>query len=519
MMATGNPGFGGGTRWDFMASALKYGPSVTLSTDTGHVGKPNNITFAVNNPDGAIDWAYRSLHESTVLGKQLAKAYYGNDIQHAYYTACSNGGRQGLKEVQMFPGDYDGVVVGAPPWWITHLHPWALQLGIWNLPANEPHHISTSKFSIIADAFLEQCDAQDGLVDQIIMQPYSCNFSADALLCDSSTTNTSTCLTKPQIDTLSLLYNDWQDGNGSLIFPRFPLSASASRFAGVETAPDHFGLEYMYGFVYSDTDWDWTTFKGEETVEFVDSLNTADAAALSFDLSEFRDNGGKMILYHGLADPTIPTASSVYYYQNVNETMFPDGSTSGAIEDFFQFYEIPGMKHCGESDVAPYFIAAAGQVVITDYGNSFSVPGFSDPQHDVLLAMMNWVENGTAPAELIASKWNNNTLENGLLMQRPICPYPQHAVYSGQGDWHEPSTWSCQGGTYMEFPTPNGTVGTVKAMDNLTMSCGEFCDATAPTSTRPIRPKPTLNGANASKQIGWSIWCLQGLLVGALMIL
>ena len=249
MMATGNPGFGGGTRWDFMARSLQYGPAATLSTDTGHVGKPNNISFAINNPDAIIDWSYRSLHESTVLGKRIAKAFYDNDVKHAYYTACSNGGRQGLKEVQDFPDDYDGVLVGAPPWQINHLHPWALQLGMWNLPNDSAGHIPKWKFPMIAKAMLDQCDPQDGVTDQIVTEPYACNFSSVDLLCANKTSNHSTCLTSPQIDTLSLMYNDWQAANGSLIFPRFPLSAPASRYGGVTDAPNHFGLEYFYGFV------------------------------------------------------------------------------------------------------------------------------------------------------------------------------------------------------------------------------------------------------------------------------
>lgn len=182
LMATGNPGFGGGLRWSFQASVLKYGAAVTISTDTGHVGAPNNISFAIDNPDGIIDWSYRSLHESTVLAKQLAKAFYGSDVEHSYYTACSNGGRQGLKEVQMFPNDYDGVLAGAPPWQITHLHPWAVQLGLWNLPANQSRHIPAWKFSIISDLIMGQCDAQDGLADQIIQDPYSCNFSSNMIM-------------------------------------------------------------------------------------------------------------------------------------------------------------------------------------------------------------------------------------------------------------------------------------------------------------------------------------------------
>ncbi|KAI4142798.1 MAG: hypothetical protein LQ340_007218 [Diploschistes diacapsis] len=496
-MATGNPGFGGGIRWDFQADALKYGPAVTLSTDTGHVGAPNNISCAINNPDGIVDWSYRSLHESTVLGKQLTKAYYGNDVQHSYYTACSNGGRQGLKEVQMFPDDYDGVLPGAPPWQTTHLHPWALQLGVWNLPENKSSHIPSWKFDAIANNIMEQCDAQDGLADQIIMEPYSCNFSSAMLMCNQTTTNTTACLSAPEIDTLSLFYNDWQNTNGTMINPHFPLSASASRYGEVTTAPNHFDLEYFYGFVYNTTDWDWTTFKGQETVEYVDTLNTGDAAALSMDLSGFRANGDKLIMYHGLSDTTVPTGSSIQYYQGVNGTM---QSASGSIDDFFQLYLVPGMGHCGESDVTPYYIAAAGQIVSTQDGNGFSVPGYVDPEHDILLAMFQRVENGTAPQQLIASKWNNDTLEDGLLMQSPLCPYSQKAVYSGHGDWHDASSWTCQAGELLQFPAQNGSIGTVKAVDGLTAQgtfnfnctgCGDNCTEPGPD-----------NGGNSSSGSG-----------------
>lgn len=337
LIGTGNPGFGGGLRWSFQANSLKYGPAVTVSTDTGHVGAPNNISFAIDNPDGIIDWSYRSLHESTVLAKTLAKAFYGNDVQHSYYTACSNGGRQGLKEVQMFPEDYDGVLAGAPPWQITHLHPFAIQLGMWNLPNTSVSHIPTWKFPIISDLIMAQCDSQDGLVDGIIQEPYSCNFSSALILCEK-TSKPNTCLSQPEIDTLNLFYNDWIASDGSILFPRFPLSASASRYGSVTDAPDHFGLEYFYGFVANTTDWDWTTFKGQDTVAYVDSINPGNAAALDMDLSAFKSNGGKLIMYHGLADTTVPTGSSIEYFQGVNKAM-------GTIDDFFQLYLVPGMGH------------------------------------------------------------------------------------------------------------------------------------------------------------------------------
>jgi feruloyl esterase len=342
LFATGNPGFGGGIRWSFQYANLRYGPSVSVSTDTGHIGAPGDVDWAVNNPEGIIDWAHRSLHESVVLAKTIAAAYYGTGVAHSYYTACSNGGRQGLKEVQLYPEDFDGVLAGAPPWQITHLHPWAVQLGLWNIPVSADTHVLGYKLDLLQDLIMEQCDGQDGVVDKIIQDPYACNFSSAAIECPEGSTNTTSCFTGAEISTLSLIYNDWQASNGSLLFPRFPLSASPSRYAQISSAvqaPDHFGLEYLYGFVFNSTTWDWKDgFKGEETVDYASSLNTGDAAALDMDLSAYKSHGGKLIMYHGLADTTIPTGSSIEYVQGVNSTM-------GGIDDFMQLYLVPGMGH------------------------------------------------------------------------------------------------------------------------------------------------------------------------------
>jgi hypothetical protein len=184
-------------------------------------------------------------------------------------------------------------------------------------------------------------------------------------------------------------------------------------------------------------------------------------------------------------------------------------------------------EQCGESDVAPYFIAAAGQVVQSDQGNSWSVPGYEDPQHDVLLAMVNWVENGTAPTSIIASKWNNNTVENGILMQRPLCPYPQKAVYVGTGDYTLPSSFTCQGGDTLQFPTANGTIGTIAAVPyNATSSSGGadtgscLNDCTGNANASSVGKH---NGANALRLQGQEVlklvgWAFLGLAGAAYML-
>lgn len=92
---------------------------------------------------------------------------------------------------------------------------------------------------------------------------------------------------------------------------------------------------------------------------------------------------------------------------------------------------------------APWYFAGPNQA--RRLGTSaYSVPGFSDAQHDVLLAMMAWVENGTAPDQIIATKWENDTLHDTVERQRPICAYPKQAMYSGEGDEDEAENWRCE---------------------------------------------------------------------------
>ena len=134
-MATGNGGFGGFIDWTDMGSLSHYG-FATMSTNTGHYSNTSDGSWALNQPEKVFDWGYRAMHESVVLSKQAIKAYYGNDTSFNYYSGCSTGGRQGLKELTMFPDDFDGIIAGAPAWWTTHLQPWTAQVALANLPVS-----------------------------------------------------------------------------------------------------------------------------------------------------------------------------------------------------------------------------------------------------------------------------------------------------------------------------------------------------------------------------------------------
>jgi feruloyl esterase len=444
-IASGNGGFGGGINWNDMESNALSG-FASMSTDTGHLSTPIDASWALNDPESQIDWGYRAMHGSVILAKALTQKYYDSEIAYSYYSACSTGGRQGLKEVEMFPEDFDGVLAAAPAWWTTHLQTWTLEIGLWNLPLDGPNHIPGSLFPVISEEVFKQCDSQDGLVDGIISDPFGCDFFPEVLLCGPNS-NTSTCLTGPQLKTLYKIYNDWRDVNDTFVFPHYSLGSEAQYVAVVDTdsgAPSPLGTSWVAKFLLNITDptYNWLANFDYSVVELADRINPGHANADSFDLSPFASRGGKLIHYHGLSDGLIPTGSSIYFYKSVLAALIPKGIS---VPEFYKFYLIPGMQHCGGSvGDAPWYIGGGGQPFMlgpTVHG----VPGFEDPKHDALLSLMQWVERGIAPEEIVATKYVNDSVALGVRRQRPLCPFPGQAKYKGTGDPDLAENWQCKG--------------------------------------------------------------------------
>ncbi|KAI4155765.1 MAG: hypothetical protein LQ340_000785 [Diploschistes diacapsis] len=460
LIGTGNTGFGGGINWPSMGHLVNYG-MVAFSTDTGHNSNPNDPSWALNNNIGLTDWGYLAMHESVLQAKQVITAYYQSKINHSYYMGCSGAGRQGLKELQEFPDDFDGYAVGHPPWLLTHLHPWVAYVGNVNLPNNTDAHISPDLLSNLTDVVTSICDPQDGVTDAIVMSPWTCNFNSSQLLCQNSTQEV--CLTEAQLPMFDKIWGNWVDDNNNLISPSLMIGADLSGLSG-DSPPSTFGTGFIEDYIMNQTNWNWSTIS-PATVQLADSINPGSSNADQFDLSPFQATGGKIIHYHGLADPLIPPAFSIYYYEHVQKTMSANNATG--LEDWYRLFLIPGMHHCSGSDGAPFYIAGGGQIV---GGGNYSVPGFMDPQHDVVLAVINWVENGTAPDSIIATKWHNNSLSGGLQKQMPLCPYPQQAHYVGTGSIDEPQNWQCANGTAMNVPTITiGKEGSIPVTPSPTM--------------------------------------------------
>ncbi|KAL4986538.1 tannase and feruloyl esterase [Aspergillus falconensis] len=426
-MAYGNGGFTGQIAFDDMAPGLNYGFAV-VSTNTGHnstVRPAGDAAWALDNPETRTDWGWRALHGSV-------------------YAGCSTGGRQGLKSVQMFPEDFDGVLAGACAWWTTHQQNWDLKIALDNLPNDGPGHITADLMEVLAAEVLKQCDSADGVEDNIIMDGYACQFRPEALLCNSPNANSSTCFNAAQIDTLNRVYGDWIDTNQTFIFPSFAWGAEAQVSQMIITADSEVdspsGVAYPRDFVYNDASWPAENLSFS-TIELSDLLDPGNATANKFDIRPFYNCGGKLLHYHGFADGEIPTSSSVYYYKQTQKALTPFGID---LDDFYRFFLIPGMQHCLDSvHDAPWYIGSANQPSGLTGTNIWGAPGFRDRRHDAVLALMAWVENGKAPDELVATKFVDDTPALGVQAQRRLCPYPRMAKYMG-GNWNTTESFRCE---------------------------------------------------------------------------
>ncbi|RFU31622.1 hypothetical protein B7463_g4729, partial [Scytalidium lignicola] len=439
-ITVGNGGFGGGINWPDMGTNTLYG-FAAMSTDTGHISGVADGSWALHNPEGLIDWGYRAMHGSIELSKQLIEAYYGSSIKYSYYHGCSTGGRQGLKEIQLYPDDFDGVIAGAPAWWTSHMQPWTVQMGKVNLPANASYSIPASLFPVIEAEVFRQCDSQDGVIDNIISDPVGCNFNPTKLLCRPGV-NASSCLTAPQLVTLYKLHHDYVETNQTFVFPGMALGSEGQwdYVVGGTVAPNPLGTDYIADFLVNNSKWSWETFDYSH-VQLADKINPGQATANDFDMSPFSKKGGKLLQYHGWSDGLIPTGSSIYFHEQVLQSLLPRGID---LDSWYRLFLVPGMQHCGGSvHDAPWYFAGASQALILSH-TMHSTPGYMDSKHDILLAMMDWVENGVAPDEIIATKFTNDAVEKGVLRQRPLCSYPKQATWNIMENPNLAPSWRCE---------------------------------------------------------------------------
>lgn len=330
-------------------------------------------------------------------------------------------------------------------WWHSHLQTWSIQAGIWNQPAIADYHIPDSLFSTIETEVMRQCDGADGVVDNIISAPGKCAFNPETLLCTPQS-NASQCLTSPQIDLLYKIYNDWVGPDNTLLFPQYTYGSEFSwSLLANGTAEDSFSAQYFRYLILQNLDWTVSNFS-YQTVLDAERIGAAYGLdADGFDLTPFQSRNGKLLHYAGMGDGLIPPGSSEYFYKHVVRSMAPSGVQ---VDDFYRLFLIPGMGHCSKTSsatTAPWYINGAGQASNLDV-SIHGVPGYQDADHDAVLALIRWVESDQAPTHLVATKFANDSVPQGVLQQRPVCAYPDTATFNG-GDLTNADNWSCADGS------------------------------------------------------------------------
>ena len=427
----GNGGFAGEITSSQLAAALSAGYA-TASTDTGHKGGGTDAQWALGHPEKIIDYGYRAIHETADRAKALVRAFYGEPAKYAYFTGCSNGGRQALMEAQRFPDDYDGIIAGAPAANFTHT---AALFGF-NLLAtgDKSTFVPAAKFAAIDAAVVATCDAKDGVKDGVVTEPTTCAFDPAVLLCRDAESDS--CLTSPQIATLKKLYSGVITANGQQIFPGFvPGGESGPGGWGLwlsAAAPDSsleyaFATQFFKNMVHKDPAWDYRTFSIERELKAADEAVGAALNAIDPNLGAFQKRGGKLILFHGWSDAALPPTATIDYHRGVVAKLGQPPTDS-----FVRTYMMPGVQHCSGGPGADTFGVLPGLP-----------PAEPDPARSMSAAMVRWVEQGTAPSAIIATKYKGRTPADGVAFTRPLCPYPQVARYKGTGSADDAANFSC----------------------------------------------------------------------------
>jgi hypothetical protein len=403
--------------------ALKFGFAFA-QTNTGHdARKEAGATFVLSNPQKAIDYAYRAVHLTATITKDITKEYYGKSISRSYWNSCSNGGRQGLIEAQRFPDDFDGIVTASP---------WVDQTGftvgaMWNQKALSAVSLTPAKLALVADKVMAKCDAIDGLKDGLIDDPRKCNFdpARDVPACAAGS-DSADCLTAAQAAAITKVYRG-PSSNDKPFFPGYMLGSEAvvsSLFGGgtgsawlnviVAAQPDRKPADFNLaeGTIQylapkpPKPDYVYQTFDFDHDIHLLDDWSKL-ADAKNPDLSKFKKRGGKLLMTYGWADSILQPMMGVNYYE---QALAKNGKDT---TEFFRLFMAPGMGHCGG--------------------------GIGPDRHDSMTAMIDWVEKGKAPDSMLATR----VVDKQVVRSRPLCSYPQVARYSGQGSIDEAANFRC----------------------------------------------------------------------------
>jgi tannase/feruloyl esterase len=437
LQAIGNGAYDDRIYYAQMAQRVRAG-DVVVATDTGHKG--GDLKFGVDHPEAIVDWGGgRAVHESTAAAKQVAAALFGAAPRYSYFAGCSTGGHQALAAAQRYPADYDGIIAGDPGNNRTNLN----LTFLWHFVKNHAKGdnatpiVTPDKLRLVREAAVAACDLLDGVKDGVINDPRQCRFDASTLACKPGASEAQ-CLTLPQIEAIKAMYAGPTDvRTGKPIYAPFLPGSEGSVAKASDRYPGWSGywanprkpeepqrIDAIRLWSFNDPNWNWWTFDWGKDIDTVRAKLSPMIDATDPDLSAFRTHGGKLILFMGWDDPVGAASDIVGYYEKLAQPA-----------DYARLYMVPGMVHCAEGAGATNFSTATRD----------SVPPLSDARHDMGVALRDWVEQGQAPREIVATRFEGPQATEGkgpIAFQRPLCPWPQVAHYRG-GPTEKAESFDC----------------------------------------------------------------------------
>jgi len=379
----------------------------TVGTDTGHTGGAIDGKWALNNIERRVNFGYLAVHRTADVAKSIIASYYGNASSKNYFIGCSRGGGQATMEALRYPDDFDGVVAGAPAMDWTGIAAQFLKDAQTAFPTPSTPLFTPDVMKSVAAQVLAKCDALDGVTDGVMEDPRKCTVDVASL----------TGLSDAQKAALKKIYAAPRAKDGTVLYAAQPFGGegegggwpawiSGGVMPGGTSARFGFSTELFKYFVFNDPNWDYTKYDfanfKKDTELTASFLNSNDP-----NLDAFKSKGHKVIMWHGWADAGLSPLGTVQYYEQVE-------SRDPKAQDFFRLFMLPGVLHCG---------GGAGPDTV-----------------DWTTAIADWVEKGQAPDRLIARK----VMSGAVKTSRPVCPYPQHAVYSGSGSTDDERSFACK---------------------------------------------------------------------------
>lgn len=392
---------------------------VGSGTDLGHNGgscEPGVNANGTYNMQFIQDFIRNAIEQQVIWAKRLADDYYGTKPSYNYWNGCSTGGRQGYLLAQEMPDELDGIVANAPAIYWTRFQT-AQMWGAIVMRDLLGHPIAPAKLEEARVSAVAACDAADGVTDGVIDDPRSCHFSAKANICGTSTAPAQNCLTAPEADAIDKIWDGPHNKRNQKIWFGLDRGSDFAFLNGAAAFP--LGVTQFHWDEHNPKfDWNTVTMAGYAQVARDGSNNIADVTDTFGPLDEFKQHGGKLITFVGANDQLIYPRGVINYYREMAIRYSSDGKPDFKnLQSFYRLFRAPGVGHCG--------LGSTGPVPV-----------------DPFAALIGWVEHGVAPDSLLAS---GGSAAPKTGRTRPVCAYPETAIYNGSGSIDDARNFHCGG--------------------------------------------------------------------------